>query len=314
MMTVKSSDAPREDAAPADSRSDVGTIHPRLGPRLFTASSALVVVLVVGAAAYLVTTSGNLRFHVIGQYLFTPLMLKGVGTTLLITFVSLGASVVLGTILATMRMSKNLVLRAIASGYIWFFRGTPVIVQIIFWFNVALFLPHIGFGGWSISTNELVTPMNAALLAMSLNVSAFMCEVIRGGLIAIDHGQTEAALSIGMRPSQALLRIVLPQAVRVILPPAGNLAIDLLKATSLVYVIGTKEILGTVQSISSQNFFVIELLIVACIWYLVLVTIASYFQGRLEKRFGRGYAPTKTAKNTKKNPALAKTTGPVMQS
>lgn len=273
-------------------------IHPRLGPRLFTASSALVALAVVGAALYLVGTSGNLRFAVIGQYLFSPLMLAGVGTTLLITGVSLVSSAVLGTVLATMRMSKNIVLRAISSAYIWFFRGTPVIVQVIFWFNLALFLPRVGLGSWSVSTNTLVTPMNAALLAMSLNVSAFMCEVIRGGLISVDSGQTEAALSLGMRPGAALLKIILPQAVRVILPPAGNLAIDLLKATSLVYVIGTKEILGTVQSISSQNFYVIELLIVACIWYLALVTVASYFQAHLERRFGRGYVPQKVKRQT----------------
>ena len=267
--------------------------RPRLAPRLFTVTSALVALFILGGAAYLVATSGKLRFHVIGRYLFSSVMFKGVGTTLLITLVSLVSSIILGTILATMRLSKNPVLRAIASTYIWFFRGTPVIVQVIFWFNLALFLPRIGLGGWSASTNSLVTPMNAALLAMSLNVSAFMCEVIRGGLIAVDAGQTEAALSIGMRPGTALLRIVLPQAVRVILPAAGNLTIDLLKATSLVYVIGTKEILGTVQSISSQNFFVIELLIVACLWYLTLVTIASFLQSRLERRFGRGFTSAK---------------------
>ncbi|MEA4944856.1 MAG: amino acid ABC transporter permease [Propionicimonas sp.] len=278
-------------------------IHPRLGPRLFTVTTALVVLVVLGAALSLVLTSGNLKFSVIGEYLFSPLMLAGVGTTLLITVVSLISSIVLGTALATMRMSKNVVLRTISAAYIWFFRGTPVLVQVIFWFNLALFLPRVGIGSWSVSTNSLVTPMNAALLAMSLNVSAFMCEVIRGGLISVDSGQTEAALSMGMRPGAALLRIILPQAVRVILPPAGNLAIDLLKATSLVYVIGTKEILGTVQSISSQNFHVIELLIVACIWYLALVTVASYFQGRLERRFGRGYVPQKAKRPASGSPA-----------
>ena len=266
-------------------------IHPRFAPRLFTVSSGVVVAFIIGAAIWVVATSGRLHVNVIAEYAFSPLMLSGVGVCLLITAVSLVVSIILGTILATMRMSKNAVFRAIAAAYIWFFRGTPVLVQVIFWFNMALFLPRLGIGAWSVDTNVLITPMNAALLAMSLNVSAFMCEVIRGGLIAVDKGQTEAALSIGMRPTSALLRIILPQAIRVILPPAGNLTIDLLKATSLVYVIGTKEILGTVQSISSQNFMVIELLIVACMWYLILVTILSYLQSLLEQHFGRGYTP-----------------------
>ena len=269
-------------------------IHARLAPRLFTASSAAVVLLIIGGAVYLVVSSGRLRWSVIGEYIFSAVMLNGVKTTLIITLVSLITSIVLGTLLATMRMSKNFILKSIAAAYIWFFRGTPVIVQVVFWFNIALFLPRVGIGDWTVSTNVIVTPMNAALLAMSLNVSAFMCEVVRGGLLAVDRGQTEAAMSIGMRPAGILLRIVLPQAIRVILPPAGNLAIDLLKATSLVYVIGTKEILGTATSISAQNFYVIELLIVACCWYLVLVTIASYCQGKLEKHFSRGYTPTNT--------------------
>jgi len=282
-MSVSSLTGPRgaiEDAAP------------RLAPRVLNVVTALAVLAIIIGAIYLVLDSGTLRWGVIGTYLFSPAVLSGVGTTLLITAVSLLVSLVLGTLLAVMRVSRNVVLQAVSSAYIWFFRGTPVIVQVIFWFNLALFLPRIEIGSWSVQTNDLITPMNAALLAMSLNVSAFMAEIVRGGLISVDRGQTEAALSLGMTPARAMLKIVLPQAVRVILPPAGNLTIDLLKATSLVYVIGTKEILGTVQSIAAQNFYVIELLIVACIWYLALVSIASFFQSRLEKRFGRGYAAT----------------------
>lgn len=274
------------------SRGAIEDARPRLAPRALNVLTALVAVGVVMLVIYTVIDSGRLRWDVIWQYLFSPLVLNGVGTTLLITGVSLLASIVLGTILAVMRVSNNIVLNAIASAYIWFFRGTPVIVQIIFWFNLALFLPRIEIGGLTILTNDVITPMNAALLAMGLNVSAFMAETVRGGLLSVDRGQTEAALSMGMTPARTMLRIVLPQSIRVILPPAGNLTIDLLKATSLVYVIGTKEILGTVQSISAQNFFVIELLIVACIWYLALVSVASAFQAQLEKRFGRGYVHT----------------------
>ncbi|GGM14511.1 amino acid ABC transporter permease [Nakamurella endophytica] len=259
-------------------------LHKRWSPRILTGAAAAVVVLVVGILAYTVIAGGTLHWDVVLQYFFSGEVIKGVGVTLLLTGVSLVGSAILGSVLATMRVSHNVVLKVIASAYVWFFRGTPVLVQVVFWFNLALFLPRIA--GWD--TNQLITPMTAALLALLLNVSAFMCEVIRGGLLSVDPGQVEAALSIGMTPRQSLLRIVMPQAIRVILPAAGNLAIDLLKATSLVYVIGTRELLGTVQSISSQTFYVIEMLIVASLWYLLLVSVASFLQARLEAHFGRG--------------------------
>ena len=263
-------------------------LHKRWSPRVFTGATATLVILVVGVLAYTVIANGDLHWDVVLKYFFSGEVIKGVGVTLLLTGVSLIGAAVLGSMLATMRISVNPVLRIIASAYVWFFRGTPVLVQVVFWFNLALFLPRIGAFGLTWDTNDLITPMTAALLALLLNVSAFMCEVIRGGLLSVDPGQVEAALSIGMTPRQSLLRIVMPQAIRVILPAAGNLAIDLLKATSLVYVIGTRELLGTVQSISSQTFYVIEMLIVASLWYLVLVSIASFLQARLESYFGRG--------------------------
>lgn len=265
-------------------------VHRRSAPRIANAALVVLAVLVVGTMAQIVIGSGRIRWNVIVDYFFSPAVLSGVGTTLLLTAVSLVGSIILGTILAAMRISHNLVLQTIASAYVWFFRGTPLLVQVVFWFNLGLFLPQISLFGVSVPTNTLISPLTAALLGLLLNVSAFMCEVIRGGLIAVDHGQTEAALSIGMTPGKALLRIVLPQAVRVIVPAAGNLAIDLLKATSLVYVIGTREILGATQSIAAQTFYVIEMLIIASLWYLVLVTIASYGQSLLEARLGRSVA------------------------
>jgi polar amino acid transport system permease protein len=277
---------------------DEGTgprIHRRPADRIVNTALAVLTILVVLFAALVVIGSGRIRWMVIVDYFFSPAVLNGVGTTLLLTVVSLLGSIVLGTLLAAMRISRNLVLEAMAGSYIWFFRGTPLLVQVVFWFNLGLFLPQISHFGLSIPTNSLVTPLTAALLGLLLNVSAFMCEVIRGGLIAVDHGQTEAALSIGMTPLAALLRIVLPQAVRVIVPAAGNLAIDLLKATSLVYVIGTREILGATQSIAAQTFYVIEMLIVASLWYLILVTIASIGQSRLEAMLGRSASTARAA-------------------
>lgn len=263
-------------------------IHRRLGPRVTNAAMAALAIFVVLGMAQIVIGSGRIRWNIILDYLFAPPVLNGVAMTLMLTLVSLLGAMVLGTILAAMRISRNRVLEAIATAYVWFFRGTPLLVQVVFWFNLGLFLPQLSLAGFSIPTNSLITPTTAALLGLLLNVSAFMCEVIRGGLIAVDNGQTEAALSIGMTPTRALLRIVLPQAIRVIVPAAGNLAIDLLKATSLVYVIGTREILGTTQSIASQTFYVIEMLIVASLWYLFLVSIASFGQSRLEAYLARG--------------------------
>jgi polar amino acid transport system permease protein len=203
-------------------------IHRRPMDRVVNTALAVAALAVVLTAAIVVVGSGQVHWFVIVQYFLSPAVLDGVATTLMLTIVSLLGSIVLGTLLAAMRISHNRVLEAISSAYVWFFRGTPLLVQVVFWFNVGLFLPRISLFGFSFEANSLITPLTAALLGLWLNVSAFMCEVIRGGLIAVDHGQTEAALSIGMTPSEALVRIVLPQAVRVIVPAAGNLAIDLL--------------------------------------------------------------------------------------
>lgn len=269
-------------------------IHRRSGLRIANAVIAALAIIVVAIAVKIFIGAGQIRWGIVWDYFWSRDVFNGVGVTLMLTFVSLIGSIILGTILAAMMISGNVVLKMIAASYIWFFRGTPLLVQIVFWFNLGLFLPSIDLFGASINTNSIITPLTAALLGLLLNVSAFTCEIIRGGLISVDQGQTEAALSIGLTPNQALLRIVLPQAIRVILPTAGNLAIDLLKTTSLVYVIGTREIMGTTQSIAAQTFYVIETLVVASLWYLVLVTIATFLQGRLEKHLARGDVRTST--------------------
>lgn len=281
-----------------ETRAEDLLIHRRSGPRIVNAIIAVIAIIVVAVAVQVFIGTGRIRWDIVWTYMWSPALFNGVGTTLMLTGVSLAGSIVLGTILAAMLISNNAVLKLIASSYIWFFRGTPLLVQIVFWFNLGLFLPTIELPWTSINTNLLITPTTAALLGLLLNVSAFMCEVIRGGLISVDKGQTEAALSIGMTPVQALLQIVLPQAVRVILPTAGNLAIDLLKTTSLVYVIGTREIMGSTQSIAAQTFYVIEMLVVASLWYLILVTVATLLQAQLEKRLARsqGSGPAQIAK------------------
>jgi polar amino acid transport system permease protein len=231
----------------------------------------------------------------VGHYLTVHSILLGVLRTLLLTAVGMVVGVVLGTILALMRLSDNPILRTVASLYIWLFRGTPLLVQILFWFNLASFIPRISlgipFGGatWvSWSTNSVISPLSAAFIALGTNMAAYIAEIVRSGIISVDEGQVEASLALGMTRAQAMRRIVLPQAMRIILPPLGNMAIALLKDSSLVSVISTTELLYSVQLIYSANFKVIPLLIVASIWYLVLTTVFTIGQGFLERRFDRG--------------------------
>ncbi len=247
----------------------------------------LLAVVAVAFGLYLLVTSPNVDWHIVRHYFTEKTILRGVGVTLELTVVSMAAGTALAVVLAAMRGSVSLAMRTVSGAYIWFFRGTPLLVQLIFWYNIALFVPKIQIGASTLETNKLVTPLVAALLALSLNVAAYMAEIIRGGILAIDRGQTEASLALGYTSRQNLFRIVLPQTIRVIVPPTSNLAIDLLKATALVSVIGTGDLLTKAQAIYAVNFRVIELLIVASGWYLIVVTLATIGQGALERRLAR---------------------------
>lgn len=238
-------------------------------------------------AVALVSTSRNIEWAIVRKYLFAGEILKGLAVTLELTIVAMLVGTLIAVVLAAMGQSTSIALRVISGLYIWFYRGTPLLVQLIFWYNIALFVPDLRLGSFEVQTNEVVTPLTAALLGLSLNVAAYMAEIIRGGILAIDRGQTEAALALGYTSRQALFRVVLPQTVRVIMPPSANLAIDLLKATAIVSVIGTGDLLTKAQSISAVNFRVIELLIVASSWYLIVVSVATILQNRLERSLGR---------------------------
>ncbi|SES40696.1 polar amino acid transport system permease protein [Actinokineospora terrae] len=238
-----------------------------------------VLVVVVGWLAYTVVTSPNLDWVVIGRYFFSTPVMEGVGTTLVLTFATLGIGLVLGAVLAMMRQARNPVAVAAASAYIWFFRGVPLVVQIVFWFNLALLFPTLGFA----PTNAVITPFLAAMLGLGLHEAAYLAEVIRGGFLAVPRGQVDAALTIGMTPAQATRAIVLPQSVRVILPALGNQFILILKGTSLVSVIGGGDLMTRAQQIYGQNYQVIALLLVATGWYLVLVSLAGVGQRFLER-------------------------------
>ncbi|MFS2151730.1 amino acid ABC transporter permease [Rhizobium sp. Rhizsp42] len=248
---------------------------------------AVVLIAVVLLLIYMVATSRHISWSTIPQYIFDETILDGIRLTILFTVLSMVISIVAGAILATMRLSSNPVLSGFSSLYIWFFRGTPLLVQIIFWFNIQLFIPSIDVGIFQIDTNVIVTAFVAALLALSLNEAAYMAEIIRGGLLAVDGGQGEAAKALGYTPAQAMLRIIFPQALRVIIPPIGNQTISMLKTTSLVSVVAAQDLLTRAQNIYARNFLIIELLIVASIWYLVMTTIASCIQHAIEQRLGR---------------------------
>lgn len=256
---------------------------------------AVVVVLVVALVDSLVTNE-RFQWDVVFTYLFSGQILSGLGNTLLLTVVAMLVGVLLGVVLAVGRDSKNPVIAGACGVYIGFFRGTPLLVQLIFWFNLAALYPVIAlkvpFGPTLLSgdANVLITPLVAAILGLGLNEAAYMAEIVRAGLQSVDAGQTQAAQALGMNARLVFARIVLPQALRVIIPPTGNQTISMLKTTSLVSVISLPELLYAAQIIYSRTYEVIPLLIAASLWYLALTTVLSIGQGFLERRLGRGDA------------------------
>lgn len=261
-------------------------IHPRkLGTKLLAAVCILLVLLVVRAF-----WMGQIDWAVVGSYLFSRPVLVGLVSTIVMTFAAMGLGIVLGVGAAVMRMSENKVIRSIAIGYIWLFRGVPALLQLLLWFNLALIFPTIGFSeAYSLRTVDVMTPFVAAFLGLGIQQGAYTAEVVRAGILSIDKGQMEAAASIGMTRLRALWRIVLPQAMRVIVPPIGNETIGMIKLTSLASVIQYSEILRRVQEVYYVNSRVIELLIVAAFWYMVLVTLFSVAQVYIERYFSQGW-------------------------
>lgn len=257
--------------------------------------SAVVVLLVVVQVAYTVLAQAGIQWSVIGHYLFQRLVLGGIVVTLELTVLAMVIGVAMGIVLAVMRLSMNPVVAWVSWFYIWFFRGTPVLVQIFFWFNLNLVLPHItlGIAGTPFfwlgpGTNTLITPFAAALLGLGLNEAAYMAEIVRAGIISVEQGQTEAAQALGMTRLLVMRRIVLPQAMRVIVPPTGNETISMLKTSSLAFVATVPELFTRGQQIASANFDVVELIIVISAWYLFMTSILTVVQFYVERHFARG--------------------------
>jgi polar amino acid transport system permease protein len=233
----------------------------------------------------------NIVFH----YFTTSEVIHGLYLTLLLTVYAMTIGIVLGVLLAVMRRSHSRLLSSTAWTYTWFFRGTPVLVQLFFWFNIAALyttitvgLPFLHVTFLHLNLIAILDPFRAAALALGLNEAAYMSEIARAGLLAVDEGQIEAATSIGMTRGQSLRIVVLPQAMRVIIPPTGNEVISMLKTSSLAASVGVTELFGAVSNISAANFQTMALLIVASIWYLIVTTVLSVGQFYLERHYAEG--------------------------
>ena len=247
-------------------------------------------VLVTAYAAISVGANPAMRWDSIGRFLVAPIILQGLLTTLLLTAASAVVGFAGGLVIALMRMSANPLIRTIAIAYLGFFRAVPLLVQILVWYNLGTFFPRLGIGipftdiGLYGPTNDLLPPLVACLVAIGLNQAAYMGEIIRGGLLSVQPGQIEAAIALGMTRAKAFRRVIAPQAARSIIPPLGNDTINLLKATSLVSIVGVGDLMTRAQGIYANNYQVIPLLIVASLWYLGLTAIISIVQGALERR------------------------------
>ena len=252
--------------------------------------AAIAIAAIVALIARSVATNPRFQWDVVNEYLRDASIASGLAVTLKLTVISMAIGIGLGLVVAVMRLSGNAVLNSVSFLYVSAFRGTPLLVQLLFWFNIAALYPKITFGlpFVSLNANHIVTPMTAAILGLGLNEAAYMSEIVRAGILSVDHGQGEAASALGLSRLQTLRRVILPQAMRVIIPPTGNETIGMLKMTSLVSVLAVSDLLYSAQIIYSRNFQTIPLLIVASIWYLVVTTVLTIGQYYVERHFARG--------------------------
>lgn len=260
----------------------------------FTPGNSLAGFVVLGLLALLLSSlvsNPNLDWNIVGKYFTSSAILDGLKVTLWLTGASMAIGIVLGTVVALMRMSSNPVLSSVAVGWVWFFRGTPLLVQLIFWYNLAALYPTL----FSVQTNSIITPVVAALLGLGLSESGYMAEIVRGGILGVDREQLDAAKALGMRRKTRFFWVTWPQAVRLIVPATGNRTISQLKDTALVSVIAMQDLLYTAQIIYARNYQTIPLLVVAVLWYLIVVTILTMGQRILERYLGRGGASIASA-------------------
>jgi polar amino acid transport system permease protein len=240
-----------------------------------------------------VLTNPRFQWEVVGQFFTSAAILRGLVLTLWLTGAVMLCGYLLGTALAAMRLSHNAVLRSVSFGYVWLIRSIPPLVLLLFWYELASLYPRLSLGVpfgpefVTVRTAHLFTGIVAAFVALTLDVAAFSAEIIRGGLLSVPPGQTEAAEALGLSRRRIFRRIVLPQAMPAIVPASGNMLISMLKATSIVSVIAVQDLLYSAQLIYNQNFQVIPLLLVATLWYVILTTVLSIGQYYVERHYGR---------------------------
>ena len=272
---------------PADTLTVVPLRH--YGLWVGTAISLVILFLIIKS----LITNPVFDWPIAGKYLFHHSIMRGLGQTLLLTATIMVLAIFIGTIVAVMRLSPSIILNAFASAYIWFFRGAPALIQLIFWFNlsmvvreISITLPFVGTI-FAVKTNDFMTPFVSAVVALSLHEAGYMAEIVRAGINSVGRGQTEAAGSLGMTRRMTLWRITLPQAMRFIVPPTGNETINLLKTTSLVTFIAVNDLLYSAQAIYARTFETIPLLMVVMFWYLFVVTVLSIGQYFIERYYGK---------------------------
>ena len=303
---------------------DVSTVKRKVP--LGTFIGALIVILVGLKLLTLIATNPNFEWNTVSEYLFNDAVMSGLKMTLVLSCIAMVIGIVIGLFLAIAKISHNPILRYLSSLYIWIFRGTPLLVQLLFWYNLSSLFPELSlaipFGptlaSWN--TNDVITPLTAALAGLALNEAAYMAEIIRGGLVSVDDKQFETAHSFGMSKARVYRRIIIPQAMKSIVPPTSNQLINMVKATSMVSMIAMGDLLHEVQNIYNSNFKVIPLLMVAVLWYLFITSILSVVQNFIESYYNRSdryqskpswirrlFTPTRTATVASK-PVATKTT------
>jgi len=259
--------------------------------------TAIVIIAIVVWIVYSAAVNPNISWEVVGHYLLNTNILEGLLVTLELAVIAQVLALIVGLVIAFFRLSNNPVLQAFSVAYLWLFRSTPILVLILIAGNIALFIPRITIGVpftdvvlIDANTNSVIPAFVAAVIALVLHDSAYDSEIIRSGIQSVDTGQQEAASALGLTWWQSQRKIVLPQALRVMVPPLANQFVTLLKSTALVSVIGVTDLLTEAQNISANNLRTIELLLVATVWFLVVTSLASVGQRYLERRLGRGNA------------------------
>lgn len=290
-------DETMQDPRPVDSGTGSAkphlTVVPLRHPGRWVLGAAVLVVMAWVVKAF---AQAKIDYGVVIDYFTAAPILTGVLHTVELTLLSMALALALGVTAAVMRQSHNPVLQAVAGGYTWLFRGTPLLVQLLIWFNLSLIFKTFEIPGlYSAPMNNVMTPFVAALLGLGVNEGAYISEIVRSGILSVDNGQREAAAAIGMSRGKTMRRVVLPQAMRVIVPPLGNEFIALLKYSSLAYTISYTELLQSANKIYTANFLVIELLFTVSLWYILLTTVFTFLQQILERRLGRGVPGAKAS-------------------